>query len=188
MSKASSAVARRQAPLRRTFKEDPPQAIIEKRVRTVDAPTTDPWHGTVVTDRTPQESWRYGIDSKVGGFDDLPNPGHVLCAALAGCMDSTLRMIADHLGVDIRHLEVDVSGDVDVRGCLAVEPAVRPGFQQLRCEIRLTPEPGTDNRRVQVLLDQAQNLCVTLDTLRHGVPVDVSSHVDLSPDVVSREW
>ena len=77
------------------------------------------------------------IDDTVGGFDDLPNPGHLLCAALAACMDSAVRMIADRLGVRIERLEVEVNGDADVRGSLAMSRSVRPGFRQMQCRLAL---------------------------------------------------
>ena len=167
-----------QADLRRTYAIDPGQAISKKRVRTEERPTTDALHGTVAMERFPGVSWDYGIDSKVGGLDDLPNPGHLLCAALAACMDSTIRMIAGHLGVGIERLEVDVEGDVDVRGCMAMDNAVRPGFRGLDCTVRLQPVAGADPQRVRILVAQAERLCVTLDTLRNGVPVTVSSNVE----------
>lgn len=60
---------------------------------------------------------------------DAPNPGDMLCGALAACMDSTIRKVADHLGVTLTSLEVKVAAEVDVRGCLAVDRKVPVGFQ-----------------------------------------------------------
>lgn len=175
--KQQSDVAKRQAPLRTTYATDHDAAISVKQVRTVETPATDVWHGTVAAVGFPGVTWEYGIDSKVGGYDDLPNPGHVLCAALAACMESTIRMIADHLGVGIERLEVEVVGDADVRGCLAIDRSVRSGFRQLRCEIDLQPSGEVNDRLVQMVLDQAEQLCVTLDTLRNGVPIEIAAHV-----------
>ncbi len=183
MGDQRSIVATRQAPLRQRYDEDNAEAVTVKRVRTVETPATDAWHGTIEAVDHPGARWEHGIDAKVGGYDDLPNPGHILCAALAGCMDSTVRMIADHLGVGIEHLEVEVVGEVDVRGCLAMDPSVRSGFQQLRCEVRLEPAEGVDERLAGVLLQQTEKLCVTLDTLRRGVPVDVAAHLGVASEV-----
>ena len=172
-----SAVAERQAPLRTTYANNGGEAISVKRVLTVETPTTDVWHGTVAADGFPGVAWEYGIDTKVGGYDDLPNPGHLLCAALAACMESTVRMIADHLRVGINHLEVEVVGDADVRGCLAMDSSIRSGFRKLRCEIRIEPSGEVNERLMQTVLDQAERLCVTLDTLRNGVPIEVSAEI-----------
>jgi uncharacterized OsmC-like protein len=172
-NRTHSTLIRRQTELCRSYDDRAAEAISVKRVRTEPTPGTDALHGTVVAPGFDGPGWNYGIDAKVGGLDDLPNPGHILCAALASCMESTLRMLAERLGVDLDHVEVEVTGEVDVRGCLAMDAGIRPGFRAIRCDARLEPEAGAEPRLVEVLLVQAERLCVTLDTLRHGVPVSV---------------
>jgi uncharacterized OsmC-like protein len=54
----------------------------------------------------------------------------MLCAALATCMDSPIRMIADHLGVTLAALEVEVTADIDVCGCLVVDRQYRSVFKK----------------------------------------------------------
>jgi hypothetical protein len=85
-------------------------------------------------------------------------------------MESTTRALAEHLDIVIADLEVEVVGDVDARGCLAIDPTVRSGFRHIDVEVRLRPAPGTDATRLQKLSILVEELCVTLDTLRHGVP------------------
>jgi len=181
MKKTRSALIARQHNLRTRYGRDPSDAITMKTVRTVQTESTDAVHGTVVPDGFANAVWDYGIDAKVGGLDDLPNPGHVLCAALAACMESTIRMLAEHLGVIIEKLEVEIVGDVDVRGCLAMESSVRPGFRELGCNVSCRPATGTDAKTLAMLLDHAERLCVTLDTLRNGVPIVVSTNMNPQP-------
>jgi uncharacterized OsmC-like protein len=119
----------------------------------------------------PPTRWDFGQDAKVGGYDDLPNTGHLLCVALAACQDNVIRMIADHLGVSISHLDVQVTGQVD---CLDIDDQVRVGFSSMDVQVTLETAPGTDDRLVGLLQAMAERLCVNLDTLRHGVPVSVS--------------
>ena len=114
----------------------------------------------------------------VGGLHDAPNSGELLCAALAACQDSTIRMVADLLGVHLTALAVEVEGDVDLRGALAVDGSVRVGFQSMRCRTNIEVAHGTDPRTVEMLLTAAERSCVILDTLRHGV--DVTTKVDLA--------
>lgn len=178
MSTPTPTAGRRQNPLRRAYAEDPAQAISTKRVVSTPTPDTDAWHGRIAAPDFPGTGWDYGIDAKVGGDDDRPNPGHLLCAALAACLESTTRVMAEHFGVQIEELAVEVVGDVDVRGCLAIDDGIRPGFRHIDAEIRLRPAPGTDDARVQQMLDQVEKLCVTLDTVRHGVQVDVATAIN----------
>jgi hypothetical protein len=175
-----SAVRERQQPLRALYAEHPEEAITFKRVRAVNAPDSDAMHGRVVATAPEYEGlvWRYGTDRKLGGPHDAPNGGEILCAALAACMDNSFRLIADHLGVELSDLEVEVTGDVDVRGCMAIHPDVRPGFRWMAVEARIQPAAGTDPRLMAGGGARAPRLCVTLDTLRDGVPVEVRCDVD----------
>ena len=61
-----------------------------------------------------------GVHRTIGGLHDAPTPGYILCAALAACQDSSVRMVANILGITLEYLEVEVTGDVDVRGTLAM--------------------------------------------------------------------
>lgn len=190
MKNPNSLVARRQEPLGPLYRKDPTKALSYKEVRTLYTGTSDAVHGRVSPTGFPEIAWDYGIDDKVGGFDDLPNPGHLLCAALAACMDSTVRMIADRLGVRIERLEVEVNGDADVRGCLAISRSVRPGFRQMQCRLALELEPGVDSQAGAMLVRQAEKLCVTLDTLRNGTPIGVDfevAHPGVEPDAAAAE-
>jgi uncharacterized OsmC-like protein len=174
-ARSKSTVRRLQAPLRARYAERPEEAIVFKRVRAVNTPDSDLMHGSVVATAPEYDDvvWRYGTDRKLGGPHDAPNGGEILCAALAACMDNIVRMLADHLGIELADLELEVTGDVDVRGCMAIEPEVRPGFRWLAVDARLRPAGGTDERLVAALTAAAERLCVTLDTLRHGTPVEL---------------
>ena len=51
-----------------------------------------------------------GVHRAVGGLHDAPTPGDLLCAALAACQDSTFRMIANLMNIELEDLTVDVTG------------------------------------------------------------------------------
>jgi hypothetical protein len=128
-----SLVAERQAPLRRTYVEDPAEAHTVKWAATSNGDGADLFHSVVHIGEGYGVSQRLGIDHAVGGDHDLPSPGDLLCAALATCEDATVRMIADILAVTILDLRVEVAGDVDVRGCLSTDRSVKVGFCSMEC-------------------------------------------------------
>jgi uncharacterized OsmC-like protein len=165
----------RHASLRSLYRATPTRALSRKVARTSasDVPATDPFHGEVEVGRGYGSSLRFGLDRAVGGLHDLPNPGDLLCAALAACEDGTIRMIADLMGVTLEDLEVEVEGELDVRGTLGVDPDVRVGFEALTCRVGLRAAPGTDRRAVARLVAAAERHCVNLDSLRRGVDVEV---------------
>ncbi len=170
-----SLVRDRQAPLRALYKERPREAVTSKSARTsaTRISASDPFHGEVEIGRGYGTSLRFGLDRSVGGLHDAPNPGDILCAALAACQDGTIRMIANLVGVDLEELEVEVTGELDVRGALGADPNVRVGFEALGCRVRLRAAPGTKPVAVERLLAAAERFCVNVDTLRSGVAIDL---------------
>jgi uncharacterized OsmC-like protein len=168
---SANVVKQRQDPLRERYRSVAVDARITDRARTVFDASADPFHGAVVPGEG-GEQWRFGIHRAIGGYHDLPNPGDTLCAALASCLDATLRMIAERLGVPIRSVEVAVDADLDVRGTLLVDRDVPVGFQSMRCHVDLQPCGQSDPAKVRMLLAAAEHSCVVLQTLRKGVPVE----------------
>jgi uncharacterized OsmC-like protein len=172
-SRIASLVAERQASLRQAYVDDPARARSVKWAATVASSEADAFHSVVHIGKGYGVSQRTGIDHSVGGDHDLPNPRDLLCAALAACEDGTIRMIADLLGIPIADLQVEVTGDVDARGCLAIDRAVRVGFRSMTCRVHLRVPADVEPRRIAMLQAHAERACVNIDTLRWGVPVDV---------------
>ena len=164
-----SLVQQRQHPLREHYRSAPADAWISDGAQTVSACGGDPFHGVVVPANATDAPVQFGIHRAVGGFHDYPNPGDLLCAALAACFDSTLRMIADHRGIRLESLEVKVTAECDVRGCLRMEGAVPVGFQRMRCGVRLQTKDHVDEDTIKMLLVAAERTCVVMQTLRNGV-------------------
>lgn len=172
---STSIVRERQAPLVSQYRQRPDDAVIVKRAHTVPGPAQDPFHTAVTVDGPyPEDVWNLGIDEKVGGDHDLPNPAEMLLASLAGCHASTLRMVADNLQVTIESLEVVAHGEVDARGCLAMDDSVPVGFETIHLDVHLKVAEDADPTRVALLEELAERLCVTADTLRRGVDLRVA--------------
>lgn len=169
-----SEVRDRQRPLRELYRTTPAEAISRKWARTSAAHVAidDLFHGEVEVGDGYGVDFRFGLDRKVGGLHDLPNPGDMLLATLAACFDSTVRMIADILGAELVDLSVRVTGDVDLRGTLMMDPEVPVGFRQIVCEVDVRAADGTDPEVVQTLVGLAEACCVTLQSLRAGVAVE----------------
>ena len=161
----------RQDPLRERYRIAANEAYIVDSAKTVRDGSEDPFHSTVAPGDGYGALWRVGIHRAVGGFHDLPNPGDILCAALASCLHSTLRIIADRLEIPIASLEVSTWAEVDVRGTLLVDRDVPVGFQQMKCQVRLDVADNVPPEKVKMLLAAAEHSCVVLQTLRNAVRV-----------------
>jgi uncharacterized OsmC-like protein len=172
-TRAHSEVMEAQAPLRERYADQPGDAVSPKWARTSGVGKA-PWRGTVEIGDDQRVSFDFAADDKVGGPDDLPNPPDLMCASIAACEHLTVQMVADLMRVELESLEVEVSGEVDVRGTLMISDEPPVGFRSLRCEVRLRCAPGTDERRRRLLGEYAERACVTLATVREGCEVDCS--------------
>ena len=170
-TRRESLVQRRQDPLRSRYRSAPAEAWISDGAQTISACGGDAFHGVVVPANGADAPLSFGIHRAVGGFHDHPNPGDLLSAALAACFDSTLRMIAEHLGIRLESLEVKVDAECDVRGCLLVAREVPVGFQRMRCSVRLQTTDHIDEETIERLIAAAEHSCVVMQTLRNGVAV-----------------
>lgn len=175
-STAIELINRQRAKKIRTYREHPEAAKIVDGARTHQtrhAPN-DPFHSELEVGLGYNgANVSVGVHRALGGLHDLPNPGDILCAALAACADSTLRQIAGQLGIDIERLSVTVKGDVDVRGTLCVSTEVPVGFERMTIVVDMEVAPSTPPQHKKKLLASTEYCCVVLQTLRNGVPISL---------------
>lgn len=160
-----------QAALRNQYKESPSLAMVTDHARTCGTDPADPFHSIVEPMDGCGVSVPVGVHRALGGLHDAPTPGDLLCAALAACQDSSVRMVANLLGVEILALEVRVTAQVDVRGTLGMDPNVPVGFQSMNCDVHLQVHEDTPPKLLSSLQKAAQRCCVVQQTLRQPPPV-----------------
>src|SRR3954462_8084069 len=84
---------------------------------------------------------RFSIDidepCELGGTNQFANPQEHLLAALNACM--TVGYVAQCAvrGITIEKLEIETEGEIDLRGFLGIDPAVPPGYENLRYVVRI---------------------------------------------------
>ena len=167
-----------QGPLRIQYKSSPEAARVIDHARTIGADATDPFHSTVEPMPGCGATLPVGVHRAIGGMHDAPTPGDILCAALAACQESAIRMTANILGITLTSLEVKVTGGIDIRGALGIEREVPVGFQTMKCQVDLQIAEGTNPKLVNKLIKAAEYSCVVSQTLRSGVPVETDFNVN----------
>ena len=96
----------RQVPLRQHYHDTPGAAWVYDHARTVDAqvPANHPIHGHVICGEGIPLDVPISVHKAVGGESDFPCPGEILAAALASCLDTAIRMIANLKEIKLSHL------------------------------------------------------------------------------------
>lgn len=107
----------------------------------------------------------------LGGAHAGPNPVEYALAALLSCQVVTYRVWAAKLGVPLDGITLDVDGDLDVRGFLGFDDAVRPGFGDVR--VRVTLDGPADPQRYRELAAAVDAHCPVLDLFRNTTPVTI---------------
>ena len=180
VSHTSIDMAARQLPLQNSYRTSPKKAWITDRAKTCSKQfgPEQPLYGKVTLDGGRPTDITYGVHKAVGGEGDYPVPGELLCAALASCLDSTIRIIANRLGIELQLLEVSAQGEVDVRGTLLVDRKVPVGFQKFSVGVRIDAIDKVETGRIDLLLRAAEKSCVVIQTLRAGTEVSVGRIVE----------
>ncbi|MBE0566515.1 MAG: OsmC family protein [Krumholzibacteria bacterium] len=140
-----------QKPLKAAYKATPDLALVTDHTRTGGQEPADPFHLQV----EPMDGC--GIVVPVGTHAAL---GDLLCAALAACQDSAFRMVANSFGIELTRLEVRVTATVDVRGSMAMDPAVPVGFQGMTCHIDYAVAGDASPEQLHRLQFAATRCCI----------------------------
>jgi uncharacterized OsmC-like protein len=158
--------------IRSRYEDESDPAPVRLEVRSRYSDLADPLHCEIVPASVPGVSWRSGAHAAVGGEGDAPCSADLLLGALAACQEITLRMVAANLGIGLKKLEVQVEGDWDPRGTLAMGAEFAIGLTAIRCRTRVVVDQDVAGERAERLLRSAERYCVVLNTLRQGVPVE----------------
>jgi len=101
-------------------------------------------HFTIEADEPPQ----------LLGNDEAANPQELLLAALNACMTVGLAANAAARGIALDSLEIESRGTLDLRGFLALDPEVNPGYDTVHVTVRIlsgAPREAVDELFAHVL-------------------------------------
>lgn len=117
--------------------------------------------------------WVYDEDEPPAllGENRGANPVEYALTALAGCLTTSLVAHAAARGIELRSVESELEGDLDVRGFLGLDPNVRNGYQNIRVKFHVDADASDDQLRE--LVELAQQRSPVFDIVTHEVPVEV---------------
>ena len=172
--KNNSEVYQRQQDLTQQYLSDPGLALITDSSEVIGVSFQDPFRTSVSINETMQVPFKIGVHKAVGGDHDFPNPGDILCAALAACFESTLRMISHRMGIKLTRTRIKATALVDVRGTLMIDTTVPVGFQSIHVELVLTAQ-GVQKKALENLIVATKRSCIIYQTLKVGIPISFNT-------------
>jgi uncharacterized OsmC-like protein len=105
------------------------------------------------------------------GDNEGPNPAEYLLHALAACLTTSIVYVAAARKVELTSVESTLTGDMDVRGALGVDPEPRNGFSRIGVSFRVTG--NAPEEKLREVVERAKARSAVYDMVTNGVPVDV---------------
>lgn len=110
----------------------------------------------------------------MGGEGQGPGPGFFGRASLGVCLAQGYANAFAKLGVSVKAMEVLIETDSDLRGFLGVADGVPPGYQQVRCIVRI--ESDAERAAVLEAMDDADRHSPWLYNFATGLNVSREVH------------
>jgi len=111
----------------------------------------------------------------LAGHDEAPNPVEHLLNALAACVTTSMIAHAAVRGIQVRSLESEVEGDIDLRGFLGLAD-VPKGYTDIRVKFKVDADPDNMEK-----LKSIAEFSPVFNTLTTGVNVDIRLEPAQSP-------
>ena len=106
------------------------------------------------------------------GSNRGPNAVEAVLHALASCLAVGFVYNAAAQGIEVRKLDFDLEGNLDLHGFLGLSENVRPGYHNV--SVRYRVDADAPREQIEELCSYVQRTSPVLDILRQPVPVKVS--------------
>jgi uncharacterized OsmC-like protein len=137
---------------------------------TASASTIHEWYG-VGTDHTHVEEFQFAADHPTLGNGHGPTPQEYVLHALAACLTLGIATTAAARKIELESVTATVTGDIDVRGVLGIDPDVRNGFSQVRVAFEVSGDASTEE--LADLVESSKRRSAVYDMLTAVTPVTV---------------
>ena len=114
---------------------------------------------------------RIGNNEKHAELDG-PSPIEYILAGYAGCINAVGTLVASELNLNLKSLQVEVKGEINVDKFLGKSTSERAGFNSI--EVFINPETDASPDEVKNWLSIVENRCPVGDNLKYETPVSLN--------------
>jgi uncharacterized OsmC-like protein len=169
-----SIVHQRHLVLNEKYIKDSTSAWITDSAEVVGINLHDPFRTSVSINDKMKVTFKIGVHKAVGGDHDFPNPGDLLCASLASCFESTIRLISDKLRIELIETKIYATAQVDVRGTLMIDTSIPVEFQSMHIDATIIAK-NTNEKLLHILIRGAKHSCIVYQTIKKGIPITLNT-------------
>ena len=121
-------------------------------------------------ERNTEYKTQYDYPNQFSGQGKGPTVCEACMGALGACLTQTIVGHATSRGIKIDSIDVNVEGDLDMRGWTGVSNDVRPGAQQLRVKMNIKSDSAS-KEQINELYEIGKRFSPAFDTLTNGTSV-----------------
>lgn len=108
----------------------------------------------------------------MGGTDSGPSPLDYVFVALGGCLVTVAKIVAGQQKIDLRGLEVEISGDLNLDVLRGQDKNDRAGFTSITAKVKVDADISKEEK--EAFLEKIDKRCPVSDNIINLTPVTVS--------------
>ena len=121
-------------------------------------------------ERNTEYKMQYDYPNQFSGKGRGPTVCEACMGALGACLTQTIVAHATSRGIQIDSIDIDVEGDVDLRGFTGISNDVRPGAQQFRVNMNIKSN-NASKEQINELYEIGKRFSPAFDTITNGTSV-----------------
>ena len=103
--------------------------------------------------------------------DNGVTPVEFLLVGLASCLTAGIAAVAQNRGIQLRSVEADVEGTMDIQGILGMDPEVRNGYDGIKVKFKI--DADAPRKDIEALVAQSQKRSAVYDAITNPTNVTV---------------
>ena len=127
--------------------------------------------GWVVTTKAGQHTALVDQPEAMGGTDTGPSPLDYVFVALGGCIVTIAKIVAGQRRIDLRGMDVEISGDLNLAVLRGQERDDRAGFQNI--SIKVSVDADMTPAEKKEFLEEVDKRCPVSDNLMNTTPIQI---------------
>ena len=128
--------------------------------------------GDQIVHRNVEYGMEYDFPRQLSGEEQGPTVCENCMGALAACLTQTIVLHSVSRGIRLDSINVNVEGDIDMRGISGMSNNSRPGAQQFRVYIKIHSDTAS-REQINELIEIGKKFSPAYDTLTNGTSVTV---------------
>ena len=121
-------------------------------------------------ERNTEYRTKHDFPDQLSGEGRGPTVCESCMGSLAACLTQTIVAHATSRGIQIDSIDIDVEGDVDLRGFTGISNDARPGAQQFRVNMNIKSN-NASKEQINELYEIGKRFSPAFDTLTNGTSV-----------------